>query len=391
MNDDVFKDKLNYQLLDSFVRQTPVVVLGHFVVASINIGLFWQRVNHTFILAWATFLLLTGLSRWLMKNQYQRHQQRWTPGGWRRLFAVNSLFLGLAWCVWGLYVGVAIELGGLGLSIIIITAAGLVAGAVASTSSSLVSYTCFSGPTLLPLSALLLFTDQMETRGIGLLMVVFFAITFRQVQRINSVLQESIINGLKLEKSKEETEKLAQELYQLSTVDALTSVTNRRGFNEALNSEWARAKRLNTPLTLLLIDVDFFKTFNDSLGHPAGDECLRLIASMLTLHARRAGEVVARCGGEEFAILLPNTTGKDGVKIADDICVAAARLNIKHPASDVAEHVTVSIGVHEATPRDVGGSEELIKLADHALYEAKAAGRNCVRSAQQPASNTVES
>lgn len=389
MNDEVFQDKLNYHLLDSFVKQTSVVLLGHFLVASINIGLFWSRINHTFILAWAIFLLFIGLSRWLMKSQYQRHQRRWSPAAWRRLFAVSSLFLGLAWCVWGLHASMVVELGGIGLSIIVITAAGLVAGAVASTSSSIFSYICFSGPTLLPLSVLLLFNDQMETRGIGLLMVVFFAITFRQVQRINGVLQESITNGLELEKSKEKTEKLAQELYQLSTVDALTSVTNRRGFNEALSSEWARAKRLNTPLTLLIIDVDYFKTFNDSLGHLAGDECLRLIASTLTHYARRAGEMIARYGGEEFAILLPNATGQEGVKIAEDICEGIARLDIKHPASGVAEHVTVSIGVYGAAPRELDDSQELIKLADHALYEAKAAGRNCVRSSQQPASNAV--
>ena len=135
------------------------------------------------------------------------------------------------------------------LSIVVITGAGLVAGAVASTSSSIVSYILFSAPILLPLSAVLLFNEQMETRGIGVLVVVFFVITLRQVRRINGVLQESIINGLELEKSKEKTEKLAKELYQLSTMDALTSITNRRGFNEALSQEWLRAKRSNTPLT----------------------------------------------------------------------------------------------------------------------------------------------
>lgn len=197
----------------------------------------------------------------------------------------------------------------------------------------------------------MLFNDHMETQGIGLLLIIFFVVILRQVQRIHWVLQESIINSLELEKSKEHTEKLAQELYQLSTVDASTSITNRRGFNEALDQEWLRAKRSNTQLTLLMIDVDFFKTFNDSLGHLAGDDCLRLIASTLTHHARRAGEVIARYGGEEFAILLPNTTGPDGVQIAESICESVAALNIEHPASGIAEKVTVSIGVYGATPR----------------------------------------
>jgi diguanylate cyclase (GGDEF)-like protein len=130
-----------------------------------------------------------------------------------------------------------------------------------------------------------------------------------------------------------------------------------------------------------MIDVDFFKTFNDSLGHPAGDECLRLIASTLPDYVRRAGETIARYGGEEFAILLPNTTEKEGVEIAQTICDGIAGLNIEHPASGVADKVTVSIGVCGAAPGQLDDSQELIKRADQALYEAKASGRNCVRLA----------
>jgi diguanylate cyclase (GGDEF)-like protein len=382
MNDDAFQEKLNYHLLDGFTKQTPTVLSGHFLVASINIGLFWQQISHTFIFAWATFLFVIGVARWLIKIQYQRHHRRMSPGFWHGLFAASSLSLGLAWFAWCMHVSMAIEFSGLGISIIVITAAGLVSGAVASTSSSIYSYIFFSGPILLPLSAAFLFHDDTETRGIGLLIGVFFVITLRQLQRINWVLQESIINRLELEKSKEQTEKLANELYALSTIDALTAITNRRGFNEALNREWLRAKRSTMPLTLLLIDVDFFKPFNDSLGHPAGDECLRLIASALTHYARREGEVIARYGGEEFAILLPSTLGVDGVTIAEKICKSVATLNIKHPASSVAKYVTVSIGVYGAVPGQLDDSQELIKRADQALYQAKAGGRNGVRLAE---------
>jgi diguanylate cyclase (GGDEF)-like protein len=379
---DAFQDKLNYHLLDGFTKQTSAVLAGHFFAASINIGLFWQQISHTFIFAWATCLFVIGLARWLIKSQYQRHHQRRRPGFWHGLFAASSLSLGLAWFAWCMYVSIAMEFRGLGISIIVITAAGLVSGAVASTSSSIYSYLFFSGPILLPLSAAFLLHNDIETRGIGLLIGVFFIITLRQLQRINWVLRESIINRLDLEKAKEQTEKLAQELYALSTTDALTSVTNRRGFNEALNREWLRATRANVPLSLLLIDVDFFKPFNDSLGHPAGDECLRLIASALTHYAKRQGDVIARYGGEEFAILLPSTLGIDGVSIAEKICKSVADLNIKHPASGVAKYVTVSIGVYGAAPGQLNDSQELIKRADQALYQAKAGGRNCVRLAE---------
>ncbi|MFT6122646.1 MAG: diguanylate cyclase (GGDEF)-like protein [Oleiphilaceae bacterium] len=379
MNDEAFQDKLNYHLLDSFVRQTSIILSGHFFAVSINIWLFWKKIDHTFVFSWAIGILCVGLLRWLMKAQYLRHARRFSPSFWRGIFAVSSLLLGLTWFAWFLNVSIVINFSGIGFSIIVITAAGLASGAVASTSSSIYSYVYFSVPILLPLSVILLFKDQMETQGVGLLMLIFFIITLRQVRSINWVLQESIINRLELEKSKEKTEKLAQELYELSTMDALTCITNRRGFDEALSREWLRAKRAKAQLTLLMIDVDFFKKFNDSLGHLAGDDCLSLIASTLNNFTRRAGEVIARYGGEEFAILLPNTTGKEGIKIAGSICEGIAKLNIDHPASDVAKNVTVSIGVYCAEPEQLDDSQQLIKLADSALYQAKAAGRNCVR------------
>jgi len=375
-----FNERLNYQLLDSFVAQTSTVILGHLLVGAINFALFWNQINHLFMVSWACFVLLVVVCRWFMTRRYKQNQQLLTAKQWWALFAISSLSLGLVWMVWSLYVSSVIDLHGTGISILLITASGLVAGAVASTSSSIYSYLCFSIPILLPLSAVLLMNDEIRIQGIGLLMVAFFIITLRQVLRIHRVLRESILNGLELEASKEETEKLARELYKISTMDALTSVINRRGFNEALSAEWSRAIRARTPLTLLMIDVDYFKPFNDTLGHPAGDECLRLIAAALPLYVRRAGETIARYGGEEFAVLLPNTAAPEGVKIAEDICEGVARLDIRHPASEISERVTISIGVCGAVPGEVETSHELIRLADKALYQAKNSGRNCVRS-----------
>lgn len=381
MNNDAFKQKLDYQLLDSLVKQTPIVIAGHAIVALINIALFWNTVSLAFVLAWATFVLITVLSRWAMKNHYQTNWQLRSPGYWRRLFAVSSLMLGLVWCIWSLYVGSAIGFDGLGLSILAITASGLVSGAVASTSSSLLSYVLFTGPTLLPLSVALLMIDQTQLQGIGALMVLFFIITLRQVLQIHSVLKQSITNGLELEEAKEQTERLAQELYEQSTMDALTSVTNRRGFDEALNDEWLRARRSGLPLTLLMIDADCFKAYNDSLGHPAGDECLKQLAATLRSRIKRAGETIARYGGEEFAVLLPNTTASEGVEVAEIIRKGVFERNIPHPASHVSDRVTVSAGVHCVSPDQMESSQTLIELADQALYQAKADGRNCVRKA----------
>ncbi len=378
---NTFQQKRDYKLMDSLVGQTPLVISGHSIVALINLGIFWDRVSHVFLLGWVGFLSFTVLVRWMMKIQYERHSQTRTPRFWRGVFAVSSVMLGLVWCIWGLYVGAAIEFDGLGLAILVITAAGLVSGAVASTSSSMVSYVLFTSPILLPMSVALLLVDNSDVKAIGVLMVVFFVITLRQVLRINAVLKQSITNGLELEWSRDQTERLANELYQQTTMDALTSIRNRRGFDEALTDEWLRAKRTNTPLTLLMIDADCFKAFNDTLGHLAGDDCLQQLASTLRSHVKRAGETIARFGGEEFAVLLPNTTLHEGVEIAEKIRLGVYDLNIEHPASIVADRVTVSAGVHCVSPSRDHDIKALIERADQALYQAKADGRNCVRSA----------
>ncbi|WP_157353951.1 GGDEF domain-containing protein [Thauera sp. 63] len=181
-------------------------------------------------------------------------------------------------------------------------------------------------------------------------------------------------------------------------VDPLTGVANRRALDEAASFQLALAVRGETPLALLMIDVDHFKLYNDHYGHPAGDQCLKTLAAALQAHVGRAGELVARYGGEEFAVLLPLTDGKAALDLAQRMCEAVRRLQIPHAASTVASHATVSIGVawlkadavtveyartHRVAPEGgpEGGLEwplmrELFEQADAALYEAKRLGRD---------------
>jgi diguanylate cyclase (GGDEF)-like protein len=177
----------------------------------------------------------------------------------------------------------------------------------------------------------------------------------------------------------------------VATADSLTGIANRRAFEEALDQEWRRTLRHRTPLCLILIDVDFFKRFNDAYGHVAGDHCLQQVAQALAGNARRAGEIAARYGGEEFAVLLPHTEVDDAHRLAQRMCEVVRQLAIPHRQSEVAPHVTISAGVASALlvlARDLPAEAErasptlLIKAADQALYGAKAAGRNQVMSAR---------
>ena len=168
------------------------------------------------------------------------------------------------------------------------------------------------------------------------------------------------------------------QLAELSRVDGLTGVANRRRLDEALDEELRRAARLRMPLSLLIVDVDHFKAYNDELGHPAGDLCLRRVAeSMQGLHTR-AGDLVARYGGEEFAVLLPGC-GRDAARAAAErVREGVARLAVPHPGSGTSPVVTVSVGGATLLPGNGGGAAELMASADQALYRAKRGGRNGV-------------
>jgi diguanylate cyclase (GGDEF)-like protein len=169
-------------------------------------------------------------------------------------------------------------------------------------------------------------------------------------------------------------------LHQISTIDGLTGIPNRRFFDEFLAKHWYQAADRKQPLSLIFIDIDYFKPFNDSYGHAAGDDCLRSVAWALSSALTHPTDIVARYGGEEFVCVLPGTHLDGARAVAQRIHHEVNALAIPHSQSDVAPHITVSMGVASAMP----GSDELdmtrlLEIADHRLYLAKDQGRNrCV-------------
>jgi diguanylate cyclase (GGDEF)-like protein len=171
---------------------------------------------------------------------------------------------------------------------------------------------------------------------------------------------------------------MTEQLRLLATTDGLTGLVNRRAFDTALENEVSRARRNNSPLGLLMIDVDRFKSYNDIYGHQAGDEVLKLVARCLKESLRRPGDVAARYGGEEFVVILPDTDEDGAFFIADGFRENLFALGLTHKGGDKGV-VTVSVGLSCFTERDAGmNSTELIRRADEALYSAKAAGRDRV-------------
>ncbi len=169
-------------------------------------------------------------------------------------------------------------------------------------------------------------------------------------------------------------------LEDLSTLDGLTGIPNRRKFDEFIDIEWRRAVRGAYPLSLIMIDIDHFKLFNDNYGHGAGDECLKKVASSLYSSARRPADFVARYGGEEFVAILPESSLEQAKFFAERIRYNIEELNIVHDFSLTAKKITISLGSATIVPTLKNSYQLLIKSADNALYKAKSEGRNRIES-----------
>lgn len=195
---------------------------------------------------------------------------------------------------------------------------------------------------------------------------------------VNRRLQETSED---LEQTNRRLQELNRTLEELSIVDSLSGLANRRQFDRTLDLEWRRAIRAESPLSIVLFDIDFFKRYNDSYGHLRGDAVLAEVAQTLGAACTRAGDLVCRYGGEEFAALLPNTTAEAALELAEQARARVEARGIAHPGSDCARVVTVSVGVATTVPDAWRLPPSLVERADRALYAAKAGGRNSVRLA----------
>ena len=167
-----------------------------------------------------------------------------------------------------------------------------------------------------------------------------------------------------------------EKLKMLSVMDGLTGISNRRRFDEYLLAEWKRHYREKKPLSLVMCDIDFFKLYNDNYGHQAGDDCLIKVAGAVAGSASRAVDLAARYGGEEFVLVLPNTDTEGAAAVAEEVRNNVLKLQIDHEKSKVNDHVSLSLGVATMVPDEKHRAQDLVALADKALYVAKENGRN---------------
>ncbi|MDH4227833.1 MAG: diguanylate cyclase [Deltaproteobacteria bacterium] len=198
----------------------------------------------------------------------------------------------------------------------------------------------------------------------------------KEIDRRNEQADELLRIGIELSEANEK-------LKHLSLLDGLTGISNRRGFDEAIEVLFAHSIRAKKPISMILIDIDYFKLYNDTHGHLAGDDCLRMVAKTIRATVRRKSDMVARYGGEEFVVVMPDTGVDNATSAAEDIRAAVEGKKLPHGSSRASDYVTISSGVASILPAPKDSADALFALADEALYDAKHNGRNRVETIER--------
>jgi diguanylate cyclase (GGDEF)-like protein len=372
------------------------------MAAIITAVIFWNTSSRPVIAVWTCiYLVIYAIRNFLI---YRYNAAAAETRNHRRDFQIHLLFsaiVGLAWSAISIYLLAAEDLAS--SIVIILILGGIIAGTVATNTAKLSAFFAFSLPIAIPvvlfllsiiLAVFCLFISFSAYR-LNKLVIESLAYQFDNLQLLNELEQEKnqvtrLYSNLEFDLSrrkkaeeqlkveKEKAEQLAQSLLAISTLDGLTGIPNRRHFDSVIAKEWNRATRAGTPVSLIMCDIDHFKTYNDNYGHQKGDNCLIQIATLLQDHARRDGDLAARYGGEEFVIVLPTTSLDSAREVAEQMRKGIENLGIAHRYSDTNNIVTASFGVSTMVPQRDQQPRLLIARADKAMYAAKQAGRNRV-------------
>jgi diguanylate cyclase (GGDEF)-like protein len=383
---DKVSPEIARKLIDTLFSQTSSLLSG--AVAFVLLGLIgYLGTGSPWYLA--AFVLAACILAWRLRQwrAYARARDLATPLAWARRFVLAGWVAAATWGAWGTVV-LFEPRKSLVIMVIGVLSANMAGAAVRNSAIRVVA----DGQIFLTLMPVLICCALSGDIYLNIF-AGFIALHIYTALALSKFLHRQTLQLLhrdeeksdlvtRLEVAKQELEVINQHLETLVATDALTDVANRRAFNLASAREWRRSAREGTPLSLLILDIDNFKAFNDFYGHQAGDDCLRQVAAVIGSVVRRPGDMLARYGGEEFVVILPNTNLDDAVRLADHIVAVVAGRELTHDASPFG-YVTVSAGAACAVPTLSSSVERLTALADAALYAAKRGGRNRVHAAAE--------
>lgn len=383
--DQSIKHAILVEQTKMLLTQSRTSIVMSFLLASFITLVFSRLTQNILIAAWWVIVSLILAVQYGMYAVYNRQRSyRIDYLFWYRLVVVAAATGGLCWGL-GLTHMLSVVDENYHIFLIILLISLAAAGITLAVRTPV--YYVFQIGVLLPVIVWLLSNDDTVKVILGFFLIIFMIAMWIFAYQVNRALtasfrlqleNQSLANSLK--QSNARLQVLNEELLQLSATDGLTQVANRRYFDERFISEFSRSSREGTSLSLVMIDVDFFKLYNDELGHVAGDECLARIAISIRDSLKRPTDLVARYGGEEFVVLLPVTPPEGACKLAEEIRQNIEALKIAHPRSPLGGYVTVSLGVTGAMQiGKLSKRELLLQKADQALYKAKQAGRNNVK------------
>jgi diguanylate cyclase (GGDEF)-like protein len=381
--DSIFQDtsvikRTQTDIIDLLFAPSTSVLFAHFCIVGIfGYWLHGQVADHS-LLIWSLIAAAVICSRFALSCIYQRFKQtKLTQGIWLLFWSLLTIFCSLTYAYAAIFLSPFDKpeaIFAVGLLVF-----GLCGATTVSYAASIYAILCMILPISVTTSAYFIFSaNDKASLVVGIAIIAFTGILLSLIRGVNRAFVKSIELNYQNQQEIEKRKLVERQLYDISRRDSLTSLFNRRYFDEVLETELGRAYRGHTALSLVMLDVDYFKEYNDHYGHVAGDNCLIEVASLIEQQANRKGDLVARYGGEEFAIILPGIDAKGALAFAQRLqqFIEAQRLEHASTKLTTLKSVTISAGVTTVVPLMKHSPEKIIEQADTALYQAKKEGRN---------------
>lgn len=345
------------------------------------VSMFWDLSDHGLLLLWLSAHIVVSALRLGLNARFARKQPSSARSmqQWANLYVAGTFISGVIWASLCLFYDASWPAPYQLILFAIYT--GIISASYSTHSPYFIAYIAFYLPPSVYLAYTLLQQHAEGFRILTALVAIYIVVMYFSALKYHRSVTRLLETHFENERLADELSSSNQRLSSLADTDELTGLYNRRSMFNRLRNEWNRHFRSRTMLSLMYIDLDCFKQYNDTYGHEAGDQCLVRIAKLLHNHALRSSDMAARFGGEEFALILPETGRLDAEKIAASIIDDLALLHIPHAGSTVTDHVTVSIGIASMSPEEPDNDAILRERADQMLYEAKHAGRNRLVSA----------